>query len=349
MKTKLFAFMLVAVLCFGLVSCASTSAPAAAPKAEAKAEAAPADAAVVLSVNGTQKGFETIEDAVKAVEKGQAATVTINKDLKLTKLVNVDDKEITIIDGGSPVTLTDAVAMENFVEYNGNDVVCCFRVQHSGKLIFKGTETGGITFIGAGADAPVTKRIMFYIGEGWKNPADEIHGYLEFNKGVTVTGISSTIFGGLVRSYGELVINGGVFTGNYVKGNGLFTCYAKTTINDCEVTNNDTANVGIFQICNIDGIYTEVNGGLYEGNTSAKRAAVFNTYAMGMFVLNGGTFKNNTVYAEGAGGAIYIVSDNAINGGVFENNVSCDFFIDKAATAGLKKADSVTATVIQGQ
>ena len=137
-------------------------------------------------------------------------------------------------------------------------------------------------------------------------------------------------FGGLVRAYGELVINGGVYTGNYEKGNGLFTCYGKTTINDCEVTNNDTANVGIFQICNIDDIYTEVNGGLYEGNTSAKRAAVFNTYAKGMFVLNGGTFRNNTVYAEGAGGAIYIVSDNAINGGVFENNVSCDFFIDRS-------------------
>ena len=345
MKTKLFAFMLIAVLCFGLVSCASTKA------AEEPAAAAPEAVAspVVLDLNGTKTGFDTIEDAVKAVAEGQVATVIVNQDLKLTKKVDVDNKEITIIDGGSPVTLTDAVAMENFVEYNGNDVVCCFRVQHAGKLILKGTETGGITFVGAGADAPVTKRIMFYIGEGYKNPADEIHGYLEFNKGITVTGISSTIFGGLVRAYGELVINGGVFTGNYVKGNGLFTCYAKTTINDCEVTNNDTANVGIFQLCNIDDLYTEVNGGLYEGNTSAKRAAVFNTYAKGMFVLNGGTFRNNTVYAEGAGGAIYIVSDNAINGGVFENNVSCDFFIDKAATAGLKKADSVTATVIQAQ
>ena len=334
MKTKLFALMLVAVLCIGLVSCASAG--------KEKGPLGP----VEVEIAGVKTGYETLEDAVKAVEKGQVATVTVYQDLSLTKKIQIDDKEITIVDGGTPVTLTDAIAMENFVEYNGNDVCCCFEIIHSGKLILKGTETGGITFVGAGEAASTTKRILFYIGAGYKDPANEIHGYLEFNKGITVTGIYSTIFGGLVRAYGELVINGGVFTANYEKGNGLFTCYAKTTINDCEVTNNDTANVGIFQICNIDGIETTVNGGLYEGNTSAKRAAVFNTYAKGMFTLNGGTFRNNTVFAEGAGGAIYIVSDNAINGGVFENNVSCDFYVDKAATAGLKKAESVQATVI---
>ena len=189
MKTKLFALMLVAVLCIGLVSCASAG--------KEKGPLGP----VEVEIAGVKTGYETLEDAVKAVEKGQVATVTVYQDLSLTKKIQVDDKEITIVDGGTPVTLTDAIAMENFVEYNGNDVCCCFEIIHSGKLILKGTETGGITFVGAGEAASTTKRIMFYIGAGYKDPANEIHGYLEFNKGITVTGIYSTIFGGLVRAY----------------------------------------------------------------------------------------------------------------------------------------------------
>lgn len=346
MKTKLFAFLLIVALCIVAVSCASTGSTA---KDAAPAGPDPATAAVVVTIDGVDTGFDTLEAAIKSVKKGQAATVTVKQDLKLTKKIDIDSKEITIVDGGTPVTITDAISMENFVEFNGNDVVCCFRIINKGKLILKGTETGGITFVGAGAGVTPSARIMFYLGEGWKEPATQIHGYIEFNKGITVTNINSTIFGALVRGYGEIVINGGVFTGNYVKGNGLITCYSKTTINDCEVTNNDTANVGFFQLCSCDTTVTVVNGGLYEGNTSAKRSAVFNTYAKGSFTLNGGTFRNNTVYAEGAGGAIYIVSDNAINGGVFENNSSCDIFVDKAAVAGLKKADSVNAVVIQGQ
>ncbi|MBR4121126.1 MAG: hypothetical protein IKT95_05155 [Spirochaetales bacterium] len=346
MKTRIIVLLLTVLLCAGLVSCASTDAGSAAAETQEVRDLS--TYAVVVDVDGVQSGYDTLEAAVKAVKKGQTATVTVQQDLELKKSVEVIDKTITITDAGTPVTIKDAVAMENYVEYNGNDVVVNFKIQGKGKLILKGTETGGITFLGAGASASVTKRIMFYIGIGWKEPATEISGYLEFNKGITVTNISSTIFGGLVRAYGELVINGGVFTQNYVKGNGLFTCYDKTTINDCEVTFNDTANVGIFQLCSIDGLVTVVNGGLYENNTSAKRAAVFNTYAKGSFILNGGTFRNNTVYAEGAGGAIYIVSENQINGGTFENNSSCDIFIDKAAVAGLKKADSVNATVIQG-
>ncbi len=347
MKTKLLSVLLAVLLCLFAVSCASTE-PGVEVAAAKEAEAAPAPAAsaVIVSVNGVETGFATLEEAIKSVEKGQVATVTVKEDLKLTKKIDIDDKEITIIDGGAPVTITDAVAMENFVEYNGNDVVCNFRITNSGKLILKGTETGGITFMGAGSTATPTARIMFYLGTGWKDPATEINGYIEFNKGVTVTNIYSTIFGALVRGYGEIMINGGVFTGNYVKGNGLITCYAKTTVNDCEVTYNDTANVGFFQLCSCDTVETIVNGGTYENNTSAKRAAVFNTYAKGKFTLNGGTFKNNTVLAEGAGGAIYIVSANQINGGVFENNSSCDIFVDKAAVEGLNKADSVVANVI---
>ena len=348
MKTRIFAILVAALLCMVAVSCASTGS---APKAAAAAPAGPdpATAAVVLTVNGADSGFNTLEEAVKAVKKGEVATITVKQDLNLTKKIEIDNKEITIIDGGKPVTITDAISMENYVEYNGNDVVCDFRIVNDGKLILKGTETGGITFMGAGSTSAKTARIMFYLGTGWKDPATEISGYLEFNKGVTVTNVYSTIFGGLVRAYGELVINGGVFTNNYVKGNGLFTIYDKLTINDCEVTYNDTANVGIFQLCSCDTTNTVVNGGLYEGNTSAKRAAVFNTYAKGQFTLNGGTFKNNTVYAEGAGGALYIVSANTINGGVFENNSSCDIFVDKAAVAGLNKAESVNATVIKAE
>jgi hypothetical protein len=338
MKVKLLVIV-AALFCILAASCASTDSQI------NEVSTAPL-AAVVVSIDGVETGFDNLADAIKYVSAGQTAIVTVNQDLNLTTKIDIDNKVITIIDGGLPVTLTDAIAMENFVEYNSNDVVCAFRVINNGKLILKGTETGGLTFMGAGSSASATARIMFYLGTGWKDPAKEISGYLEFNKGVTVTNIYSTIFGGLVRAYGELVINGGVFTNNYVKGNGLFTSYYKTTINDCEVTNNDTANVGIFQLCSCDTVETVVNGGTFENNTSAKRAAVFNTYALGKFTLNGGIFKNNTVYAEGAGGAIYIVSANNINGGLFENNASCDIFVDKTAVEGLNKVDSVVANVI---
>lgn len=345
MKTKFFSVLIVSLFCILAVSCASTEAPAVEEPVVEAPVVEEVKAAVVVEIDGVKTGFDKLDEAIKSVAEGQTATVTVSQDLELKSLIEIKNKTITIVDAGSPITLKDAITVENYVEYNGKNVACCFHIVNDGKLILKGTETGGITFLGAGAEATITRRIMFYVGMGYKS-MPEISGYLEFNSGITVKNISSTIFGGLVRGYGELVINGGVFTDNYVKGNGLFTTYYKTTINDCVVTNNDTANVGIFQLCNGQQNMTVVNGGTYENNTSAKRAAVFNTYENSTFILNGGTFKNNSVSEEGAGGAIYLVSKNSINGGTFENNVSCDIYVGAENVEGINKADIVVANVI---
>ena len=346
MKTKLFAFLTVAFLCFALVSCA-TAEPAAAPKAEAPAaEAAPTDYAVIVTKDGVDTGFDKLEDAVASVKSG-SAVITVKKDLTITKKMEINKAEITIIDGGTPVTITDGLTRENFVEYNGNDICCCFRITEKGRLILKGTETGGLTFKGAGSTAAITARILFYVGIGWKDPANEIHGYLEFNKGVTVTNVYSTTFGGLARTYGELVINGGTFTDNVVMANGVFCVYGDTTINDCVLANNDTNKVGIIQGTNCETTKITVNGGLFENNTSATRGAVINTYATTTLVINGGTFRNNTCYAEGKGGAIYFVGLGAINGGTFENNSSCDVFVAKGVT--LTKAENLPLNIIQAE
>ena len=206
MKKALISIIWAIVLTMLVVSCATTAgAPEAekAPEAVKAAEAAPAKAeepkaeapraeapkAVVLEMNGTRTEYATIEEAIAAVPAGAEATVTINGDISVRKSSLIKDATVTITDNGTAVTVTDAVSEGDGIQY-------MFKVEGTGKLIV--SPKGGITFKGADPATSSVTRVMFLVGTGYKEP-DQMSGYLEINPGVTVTGVISTSFGGIIR------------------------------------------------------------------------------------------------------------------------------------------------------
>ncbi|MBO4410171.1 MAG: hypothetical protein J5775_05405 [Spirochaetales bacterium] len=344
MKKALMSIIWAIVVMALVVSCATK---AAAPEAEkapaavevekkaetpapAKEEAPAAAKAVALEMNGTKTEYATIEEAIAAVPAGAEATVIISGDISVKKASLIKDATVTITDNGTAVTVTDAVN-------DGDGIQYMFKVEGEGKLIV--SPKGGITFKGADPATSSVTRVMFLVGTGYKEP-DQMSGYLEINPGVTVTGVISTSFGGIVRGYGKVIINGGVYTASANnKGNGLITLYSYAEINGGEFYGNDSVTVGLIMVtveCQLT-----INGGSFRDNAGTT-SGLMKVNSKATCTINGGEFLRNKGYNDGVG-AIDTTGTVIINGGVFAENVSADVVV--AESGKLTKADSVALNV----
>ena len=306
---------------------AETPAPAPAPE---KAPEPAKEEAVILEVNGAKTGFATLEEAFAAVPAGSEATVTICSDIAVKKAIPVKEASVTLTDNGKAVTVADEVN-------DGDGIQYVFMVEGAGRLTV--SPKAGITFLAADPAKFSVTRVMFLVGTGYKEP-EQMSGYLELNPGTTVTGVKSTSFGGIVRGYGEVVINGGTYTSSANnKGNGLFTFYSKAAINDGVFSGNESVTVGMIMVtveCEL-----VINGGTFENNSGAT-SGLMKVNSKATCTINGGTFRNNKAFNDGAG-AIDATGTVTINGGVFADNAYADVVV--AEKGVFTKAESVTVNV----
>ena len=340
--------LLVAMLSLCLLASCATKAVQEEPKASEVAAAAPAPAAepaqeqakepekevakevaVTLTVNGTTAAYDSLEAAISAIPDGAEATVTINGDIAVKKASSIKKATVTITDNGKPVTVTDEIE-------DGDGIQYMFKVEGEGKLIV--SPNGGITFKGADLTRFSATRVMFLVGTGYKEES-QMSGALEINAGTTLTGIASTSFGGMIRGYGSVVINGGVFKDSVNnKGNGLITLYSKGEINGGEFLNNDSVTVGLIMVtvnCELT-----INDGTFTGN-SGTTSGLMKVNTNATCTINGGTFTGNTAYNANLG-AIDATGVVTINGGTFSGNTAFDVVAGNAER--LKKADGVVLT-----
>ncbi len=139
-------------------------------------------------------------------------------------------------------------------------------------------------------------------------------------KNITFDGIRS---GAVVRTVGVefTAENVTAKNGQHTQQQGLFRLIGKSTIKDCEFTNNTCSMVITL---NYDGANSDpqvIENCLFEGNTCNGTAAVYYVKGAGA-TINGNKFIGNTVNCSSNGATVYMgfTEDNVVTNNLFQNN-----------------------------
>ncbi len=248
-----------------------------------------AGTAAVAKIGETE--YETLDEAIAAAAAASTAdsavTVTLLRDIQLSKIVNIPaNANIVITDNGSTRTVTRSAGFNT-----GRAVM--FDILDNAKL----TLTGKLVFDGNKANYTANGNAAIIVLKGGANSSLTVSG------GVTFQNNTSSGAGGLLRiESGKLTVDGAVFQGQNTINNSAgainLISTVPATIKNASFLNN-TVSAGGAAIMVQNGASATVTDCVFDGNQAGADGGAIVVVSGGKLTADNCQFENNKTTGNG--------------------------------------------------
>jgi hypothetical protein len=284
-----------------------------------------ADGADTNSGISEDDAFQTIAQAIAAVESTNIKTITIigtldqesqgavSKNGSMVLIKNIRSPQITIKGkadtfGAERAVLRSIVPGQRVIEISSNKADFYFEdIEISG-----GSSSGKISKAGSTANVGGGILLAYLTGK------------VTLGSGVVVTNNKAATGGGIAVIYGGTVIVDGATIDNneaYENGGGISGTMGSIILKSGQVSNNVSGMAGAGITYAGNGVF-EMSGGIITGNKAPTDNAGGVWVALGSFKMIGGTISKNTAAGNGAGVCIEKDCSFTMQDGIISENES---------------------------